>query len=291
MPVKLVFLQALSSLHPGTGQGVGAIDLPVARERSTHLPIVPGSSIKGALLADLRRRTDVTREQLERIFGQPNAVGELQVSDARLLLLPVRCLGATFVWTTSPYVLRRLERDAKAAELGNLPTIPELADGAAAVASDDPLIEIGGAKKLVLEDLDFTTTTDGAKAWSDWLAQQLFPDEADWRGEFARRFAIVDDKSFAFLAEFATEVNAHIKIDEETGTVETGHLWYEETLPAETVLVCLFRLGRLVPSDQKLESFATLLSPNAGGLRILQIGGNATTGQGLVRLVAVGGVQ
>ena len=31
--------------------------------------------------------------------------GLLQVADARLLLLPVRCLGASFVWATSPYVL------------------------------------------------------------------------------------------------------------------------------------------------------------------------------------------
>ncbi len=295
MPVTLVFLQALSSLHAGTGQGVGAIDLPIARERSTHLPIIQGSSIKGALLADLRRN-GIPRDRLDRIFGKQDAVGEIQVSDARLLLLPVRCLGATFVWTTSPYVLRRLLRDAAAAELTGLPeSIPDLADGSAAVSSQDPLIDVGGAKKLVLEDLDFTTATNAAKAaeaWSAWLAGQLFPTEADWRNEFSRRFAILDDKSFAFLAEFATEVNAHIRIDDQTGTVESGALWYEETLPAETVLVSLFRAGKLVANGQPpSDTFKALLSPAAGGLRTLQLGGNATTGQGLVRLVAAGGVQ
>jgi CRISPR-associated protein Cmr4 len=240
--------------------------------------------------ADLRRNK-VAQDRLERIFGKQDSVGQLQVSDARLLLLPVRCLGATFVWTTSPYVLRRFLRDAAAAELKGLPaTVPDLADSSASVASSDPLIDIGGAKKLVLEDLDFTTGAQGADAWSKWLGEQLFPAEKDWQGEFSRPFAILDDKSFAFLAEFATEVNAHIRISEETGTVEHGALWYEETLPAETVLVSLFRLGKLVNNGPPLESFNTLLGPNAGALRTLQLGGNATTGQGLVRLVAAGGV-
>ncbi len=292
MAVKLVFVQALSSLHAGTGQGIGAIDLPIARERSTQLPIVQGSSIKGALLADLRRN-GISADRLGRIFGKPDAVGELQVSDARLLLLPVRCLGATFVWTTSPYVLRRFLRDAAAAEVSGLPgAIPDVAEGSAAVASQDALIELGGVKKLVLEDLDFSPAMEGAKEWSEWLANQLYPQEADWRGEFRRRFTIVDDKSFNFLAEFATEVNAHIRIDDETGTVERGALWYEETLPAETVLVSLFRLGKLVgKADSPEETFRDLVGSNAGALRTLQLGGNATTGQGLVRLVAAGGIQ
>ena len=49
MAVKLMWVHALSALHAGTGQGVGTIDLPIARERATNLPVVPGSSIKGCL--------------------------------------------------------------------------------------------------------------------------------------------------------------------------------------------------------------------------------------------------
>ncbi|RMD58772.1 type III-B CRISPR module RAMP protein Cmr4, partial [Candidatus Parcubacteria bacterium] len=49
MQAKLMFLHALSPLHAGTGQGVGAIDLPIAREKGTEIPIVPGSSLKGVL--------------------------------------------------------------------------------------------------------------------------------------------------------------------------------------------------------------------------------------------------
>ena len=55
-------------------------------------------------------------------------------------------------------------------------------------------------------------------------------------------------------------------------------LWYQESLPAETVLVSLIKVG------------AGADSPN--GLfqeRVLQIGGKASTGHGLVRFAVAGG--
>ena len=44
---RLTFIHALSPLHAGTGQGVGVIDLPIAREKATNLPFLPGSTLKG----------------------------------------------------------------------------------------------------------------------------------------------------------------------------------------------------------------------------------------------------
>jgi len=207
MAIRMIFVHALSSLHAGTGQGVGAIDLPIARERATDLPLVPGSSIKVCLRENYREYDD--------LFGKPDTAGMLQISDARLLLLPVRCLGASFVWTTSPYVLRRLQRDAQSADLdAGMPAIPDLADAEAWLATGDPLVEIIPEKRLVLEELDFVPKIE-AYAWSQWIAERLFskttdPNASEWRREFGKRFAIVDDKSFHHLARFATEVNAHV---------------------------------------------------------------------------------
>ena len=39
MQSRLVFVHALSPLHAGTGQGVGVIDLPIAREKLQACPI------------------------------------------------------------------------------------------------------------------------------------------------------------------------------------------------------------------------------------------------------------
>jgi CRISPR-associated protein Cmr4 len=289
MAIRLMFVHALTSLHAGTGQGVGVIDLPIARERATDLPLVPGSSLKGCLREKYRGEVE--------LFGEKEGDGKdragmLQISDARLLLLPIRCLGASFVWTTSPYVLRRLHRDAQSAGLAaGMPPIPDLADGDASVASGDSLVEVNGEKRLVLEELDFAVKVE-ATAWSQWLGERIFPNDADpsasdWQREFKKRFAIVDDKSFHHLARFSTEVNAHVSIDQDTGTVKTGGLWYQESLPAETVMISVLRTearnGSPIDPDAKLKSILHEQS--------LQIGGKATTGQGMVRLVPVGGAQ
>jgi CRISPR-associated protein Cmr4 len=282
MAIRMMFVHALTSLHAGTGQGVGAIDLPIARERATDLPLVPGSSIKGCLREMYRSYDD--------LFGKEDSAGMLQISDARLLLLPIRCLGASFVWTTSPYVLRRLQRDAQSAGLdAGMPPVPDLPDGDALVASGDPLVEVNHEKKLVLEELDFSARVEGT-AWNDWIGKRLFSNPAgssEWQREFTKRFAIVDDKSFHHLARFGTEVNAHVRIDQTKGTVETGGLWYQESLPAETVLVSVLRTearnGSTVDPDAKLQSILRE--------QLLQIGGKATTGQGMVRLVPVGGAR
>ena len=45
MKARLAFVHALSPLHAGTGQGVGVIDLPIAREKHRY-PYLPGSSFK-----------------------------------------------------------------------------------------------------------------------------------------------------------------------------------------------------------------------------------------------------
>jgi CRISPR-associated protein Cmr4 len=278
MAARLIFIHALSSLHAGTGQGVGTIDLPIARERATNLPVIPGSSIKGCLKDAYGMGPDA-----DAAFGKPDTAGLLQVSDARLLLLPVRCLGASFVWTTSPYVLRRFERDLKAAGVAaGLPKIADLADGSADVATADPLVTVSGAKRLVLEDLDFTAKVGDAAKWAEWIGAHLFADDVAWQGELKKRFAILDDQSFHFLADFATEVAAHVQIAPETGTVKPGALWYQESLPAETVLVSLLR------AEERDGTAAAILN-NAGGARYLQLGGKATTGQGVVRIVPMGG--
>lgn len=42
MQTQIFHLQNLSALHVGTGQGVGVgvVDLPIARSKSTNLPLV-----------------------------------------------------------------------------------------------------------------------------------------------------------------------------------------------------------------------------------------------------------
>lgn len=49
MTSVIMGMLAETSLHPGTGQVSGTVDLPVAREKTTNYPVIVGSSLKGAL--------------------------------------------------------------------------------------------------------------------------------------------------------------------------------------------------------------------------------------------------
>src|SRR5947207_13812146 len=130
MLTRVTLIHAMSPLHAGTGQSVGAIDLPIARERPTGVPLLPGSSIKGALRALSSSRPDgqITRD----VFGpetdkSSEHAGSVQFSDAHLLLLPVRSVRGTFAWVTSPYLIRKLARASREAgvDLSPLPAAPE----------------------------------------------------------------------------------------------------------------------------------------------------------------------
>lgn len=281
MKANMIFLHALSPLHAGTGQGIGVIDLPVAREKATGIPILPGSSLKGVLrdaCDDEKIRTAV--------FGPDTSSAEMgagliSVSDLRLALLPVRSLRGTFAWVTSPLLLQRLKRDAGMTGMTGVP------DEIPAVEKDEGCLVTGITlvlkDKVILEDLDLDSSEDSdLRQWATWIGAALFPDDQGWRDKLVERLCMVSDDLMGYLLEVGTEVNARISLDSKTKTVRKGALWYEETLPAESVLVGLVagqERGR--NGTGAAEVFTTV-----GGLigKPLQVGGSATTGRGLCRV-------
>lgn len=301
MTATSVFIHAITPLHAGTGQGVDVIDQPIARERATLLPLLPGSSIKGVLrdrYEEDRLETDVDRLAL---FGPSTEsaaefAGALQFSDARILLFPVRSLASTFVWTTCPLVLQRFVRDLKSM-FGKIPSgvpvVPPVAEGRWLAADKNCALILSGQPHLVLEDLSAPVQGDEprAKSWAEWIGSRLFPDgDSAWQKELAARLAILDNDSFTYLVENATEVAAHVAIDEKTGTVASGKLWYQESLPAETVLAAIVRAEKPRSPATKLKDAKEALS-KLRGFAAIQFGGKSTTGHGVARFVPLYGVE
>jgi CRISPR-associated protein Cmr4 len=279
------FLHALSPLHAGTGQGVGLIDLPIARERTTEHPVVPGSSIKGAL-------RDVARRQGARdavIFGSAEGTASMvRVSDARALCFPVKSDRGTFAWVTSPFALLRYARDA--GEVGfTADQIPDVATGEAVTREESAVLD---GDRLTLDGVPYerSPSIDGVETILDALSTAVFPGgdptNSAWRAFFSKRIVIVSDDTFTWLTQTATDVRAHIRIDPDTGTVEKGALWYAESLPPETILAGVLQVGAL-HKDQNLDEAFDLLKSIAASP--FQVGGDATTGAGRVRLVIGGG--
>lgn len=284
MEQKIFHLHALSALHVGTGQSVGVVDLPIARARATNLPLVPGSGLKGVLRETLSECETITRERHKTLFGpESNAsedthAGALAVGDAHLLLLPVRSFSGIVAFATCPFILDRYARDqgVSAERLA-------LVDEAAALPEGSTLASGG---KVLLEDLDLNALSNNriANDWAKRIAAALYPDDSDWQDTFKKHFAILPDAVFSFLADTATEVRARIRIDPETRTVKEGALWYEENLPAESVLWGIIGISRSRNAKDGA-SAAELAACLPKQEMALQIGGKHTVGRGLCRLL------
>ncbi|MGL6226197.1 MAG: type III-B CRISPR module RAMP protein Cmr4 [Thermoguttaceae bacterium] len=276
------WIHALTPLHVGAGRGLGYIDLPIVREKVTNFPYIPGTAIKG-VIADYYKATDDKRnpDSIEATaFGTSNNdasnSGSLVFTDARLICLPVRSLYGTFAWCTSPTILRRLKRDSKSMEQPIAHDIPDVKNEHGFTPSDSVLLKEG---KIYLEDLDISVTeSETAKSWADYLAERIFQQED--RDDFVKRFVILADDVFNFLCETGTEVAAHIKIDQEKKTTVGGALWYEESLPAEAILAGILWCDKVFGKGSTSEDLMTKYAQN---LALLQFGGKATTGKGLVR--------
>ena len=293
---RLLLVHARSPLHAGTGQSTAAIDLPIARDRATGLPLLPGSSLKGALRARARAGDATLSKHWQTTFGPEteNASdfgGAVAFSDMRLLLMPVRSVAGTFGWATSPLLLASAARDARLCGLelswGGLPQ-PRVEQ--AAVARDSMLKHTsGGTTRVILEEFDLQADAGAGQAVAKALAPLVFPDDPEWQKLLEKRLCIVHDDVMAFFAHHATEVVTRVSIDPETGTAKQGQLWTEENLPAESVLSGIVEelpSARVIAAHQgqHLDRIQNDLLD-----RPIQLGGKASIGRGRCVLEMHGG--
>ncbi len=262
-------LLAETFVHPGAGQTGGAIDLPVAREAATDYPFVAGSSLKGALQDAVGR--DLQSDERDRVFGEPDRAGALLVSDARLLLLPVRSLTGAYRWATCPHLLERLARDGRRAGIGNTPdAVPQIEEYRYVDASN-----ASGGDKLYLEERSFEAmpSKDGARAaangWIEAIGSLI--SDASARGRLTERLVLLNDHDFSWFARNGLAVHARNVLDEQKRSV---NLWYEETLPPDTLMYAV-----LADRDSGASGMAAV-HRTFERRPWLQIGGNETVGQG-----------
>jgi CRISPR-associated protein Cmr4 len=266
MKTAILGLHAETSIHAGAGSALDVIDLPIQREAHTNWPCVFGSAVKGAL-----RAAAGTGNQTDLVFGLENAN-----SDARLLLLPVRSLTSHFKWITCPAVLQRYQRDAERMGKSVKFTVPKIAGDMQAIAATvgDVFLE---EYRFEVKQADLTeiiaalAQVSGVEGFADSLEKQLL---------------ILSDDDFSYLAKHAVPVTPHIALNSETKAVKTGALWYEETLPPETLLyVCLAandarKKDSVLSADAVLKTVQDMFTAKP----YLQLGGNETVGMGWCRV-------
>ena len=283
---RLFGLMAETAIHAGASGSSGVVDLPIMREHHTGWPVVFGSAVKGALRANAEQQLDA--EDVFALFGPDTGnasdhAGALLISDARLLLLPVRSLTSQFRLVTCPDLLRRWQRDCeRAGDNAPLSAIPNPADANALVS--DP----GKHQQLFLEEYVYTLERADLNEMIQSLAQLAGRSES----EIEEKLTIISNDQFTHLCQAAIPVQPHIAIENATKTVRNGALWYEESLPPETLLYSLISAQRSRRETHPLSAddlMASLEQELFGACPYVQVGGNETTGMGWCRIKSFAG--
>jgi CRISPR-associated protein Cmr4 len=313
---KPLFFICETPLHAGSGSDLGIVDLPIQREKHTGFPKIESSSLKGAIREavegvfikeDAEKAKERKNPIVTALFGPEDSsdahMGALGFSDARLLLFPVKSMKGVFAWVTCPKVLQQFERDMRISnehfKLKSIPANPN--DGECYLLTEDSKVTIpnGQHKSVLLEEYAFkvqsvqtinvievVNTERGEMDLHGWLACYT-SEQTFFQDKMMEDIVILSNDDFKDFVNLSTEVITRTKINNDTGTVQPGALFTEEFLPAESVLYSLimasptFRKekGDLDTADKVMAKFTEVITK----LPVMQIGGNATLGKGIVR--------
>jgi len=129
-----------------------------------------------------------------------------------------------------------------------------------------------GSGDIFLEEFQFTHTSG--------IAADLVRDLEGFGAENLKdQLLIMNDEDFAWFAKHATAITPHIAIDSETKTVKAGALWYEESLPSDSLLYTM-----LMGEDEHVDSVLSMFPKDKA---FIQIGGNETVGMGWCKVQEV----
>ncbi|NJO01066.1 MAG: type III-B CRISPR module RAMP protein Cmr4 [Bacteroidia bacterium] len=317
-----LFLICQTPLHAGSGSELGVVDLPIQRERHTSFPKIEASTLKGSIRNAIERailrksdnkKNDIkminqvfgfdeaslpgfSSDDLKRLFreGEGEAKTEfascLGFTDARLLLFPVKSMKGVFAWITCPKVLKQFVADIELTKR-MVVKIPEISsfflDQHQCVTTPKSALTVKSreGKNVILEEYTFGVSSESEElvTFGKWLANNILPSNDQlWREKLETDIVILPNDDFKDFVNLSTEVITRTKINNETGTVQDGALFTEEYLPAESVLYTMvltsdeFKANGRIEEPKVREFFNKHLPP------VIQIGGNATLGKGMV---------
>ena len=236
---------------------------------------------------------------------QNSFAGALGFTDARLLLFPVKSMKGVFAWITCLRALKQFEKDMQVANdkfhfEGLHDDFSKKDPQQTYLFSPDSSLLI--KDKVILEEFTFNVANElngviriveneQKVNFPDWLAEKLFENDGSyWCEKIKKDIVVIPDDDFKDFVNLSTEVITRTKIDNNTGTVARGALFTEEYLPSESILYALTLTAKefrptpnegengLTPvSQDKVLAYFDEFLPD-----LIQIGGNATLGKGII---------
>jgi len=241
----LLTFYAETPIHMGAGQSVSYVDLPVEREKHTSFPVLWSSGIKGVIRDTTTRKW--TKDKVETIFGPEEESSEfascISITDAKILLFPVRSIKGVFAWITCPFVLKRFKGDLEAIGLNFKHNnqeiqIPNVSDDKVVIANEN--LKIQNYEKVALEEFVFDADIkDEIKNFSEFLKKEKIIPQNELTKNLENHLAIVSDNVFKDFVNYAVEIRTRIRIEQAKGTVKEGALFSEELIPSESIFYSL----------------------------------------------------
>ncbi len=226
-------IQTLAPLHVGAtaGEENGNLNL-IFRDAFTQTGIIPGSSIRGRLRAEMRQAT--SEEEAGYWYGNRAITGEtdsttesrVKLEHASIVWLPVFCPGQPIVWVSCPRLLRRYQRiagDLVKLKDGTLLKEATLPDAYTRSNKLKPL-NVNDQEKLFF---NFGLLTIEQKAdLSAWfpLGEEL-------------PAVIVADNEIGMVHDMALYRQSRVCLEDDEKKVKQGQFFNTEALPEDTILV------------------------------------------------------
>lgn len=307
-----LFIYAETSTRVGSGSELGYVDLPIQREKHSGFPKIEASSLKGSLRSVFESDAKL-KEMVKYTFGPEDGdlyAGGLGFIDGRILLFPVKSAKGIFAWVTCPYILSRFKEEMRICSeniIEALEDIESIKPNSVTSATTLKVKDRKGEGVVILDEYRFDVKEDdGLTQFSKWLANALFPN-IDVYGVFKEKMKkdimVISDDAFRDFTELSTEVVTRTRIDPNKGVVMKGHLFNEEYVPENTVFYSFALASSLfgMSNNRKKELFNVEKSDEdiilnyfiegMGRHDVIQIGGNATIGKGIVRIGTMEGVS
>jgi CRISPR-associated protein Cmr4 len=181
----------------------------------------------------------------------------------------VRSLTGAYRWVTCPLLLERYQRDLARCGLTTIVpavSVPKPAGAAGALGA-------GGSRKLYLEEREFTIGGECPSGVHEAIGTLIR--HAETRKRLASQMVVIGDDEFAWFCRYAVPIQARNVLED--GTKRSKNLWYEESLPPDTVLYALS-----MARDGDTQAALAALFPETDPY--LQVGGNETVGHGWVAI-------
>lgn len=304
---KPLFIYTETPTHVGSGSELGYVDLPIQREKHSNFPKIEASGLKGSFRSVFNSDSQL-KDKVKYVFGPENGddhAGGLGFLDGRILLFPIKSVKGIFGWVTCPYVILRFKEEMGLCEGVNL----EKLDGIETIKPysivENSNLKLEDNDVVILEEYSFKVQkNDRLREFSEWLSDIIFPKLQNSSGDVYRIFrekmqkdiVVLSDDDFRDFTDMSTEVITRTKINAKNGTVEDGALFNEEYIPENTVFYSLALASALFVDEKEKESIKKIDKTDEDfildyffrGIEkydIIQIGGNATIGKGIVRIV------